>query len=125
MNPEQLLLVFLIIISVYFVLERVLEYFNLRSLRSDIPDEVAGFYDAARYRESIDYARTNLKFGLITSSLSFALVFVLLAGGGSENSTPGSAVSAWVKPGPPCRFSEYSFSPPTCCNCPSRSTILS
>lgn len=81
MNSEQLLLVFLIIISVYFIFERVLEYLNLRNLRSDIPDEVAGFYDAARYRQSIDYARTNLTFGLITSTLSFALVFALLAGG--------------------------------------------
>ncbi|MCK5371377.1 MAG: M48 family metallopeptidase, partial [Cyclobacteriaceae bacterium] len=44
-------------------------------------DEVKGIYDEEKYKKSISYARANNKFGLLTSSFSFILSFVLLATG--------------------------------------------
>ncbi|MCK5468816.1 MAG: M48 family metallopeptidase [Cyclobacteriaceae bacterium] len=50
-------------------------------MKEELPDEVKGIYDEEKYKKSISYARANNKFGLLTSSFSFILSFVLLATG--------------------------------------------
>lgn len=81
MEPSILLILLLVILTVHFVTGRLLEFLNLRSLRSDLPEEVSAFYDPERYKRSTAYTRTNIRFGFLTSTLSFALMFTVLSFG--------------------------------------------
>ena len=79
MESSILLILLLVILSVHFVTGRVLEFLNLRNLRSDLPEEASAFYDPERYKRSAAYARTNARFGFLTSTLSFMLMFIILS----------------------------------------------
>ena len=81
MEPGTILIILLIIITFDFILERILEWLNLRHLKTELPDEVKGIYDAEKYKKSIDYFRANTRFGSFTSTLSFVLIFILFATG--------------------------------------------
>ncbi len=81
MKPEIILIVLLIIVTFDFLLERLLEYLNLRNLKEELPEEVKGIYDEAEYRKSILYTRENTRFGFVTSLFSFFLIFILLITG--------------------------------------------
>jgi STE24 endopeptidase len=81
MRAETLMIIFLLIISIEFVFEKVLAYLNYRSLKDDLPQKLEGIYEADKYRKSISYNRENARFGFITSIISFILVVVLIATG--------------------------------------------
>ncbi len=82
MEPNTILLIILAVVVVGYIFEQVLEYLNLRAQRDDIPDEVSGFYDRARYMKSLDYHREGTKFSFITSAFGFALSVGMLVSGG-------------------------------------------
>lgn len=81
MEAKNILILLLAILSIDFLYNKILEYLNIRSLKPELPEEVKDIYDAEKYKKSIAYAKTNNKFGLITSTFSFILSFVLLATG--------------------------------------------
>jgi STE24 endopeptidase len=81
MNPETLLILFIIIISVEFIFEKILEFLNYRHLESRMPDRMKGIYDPEKYKKSIAYNRENARFGFLTSSISFFVVVILIATG--------------------------------------------
>lgn len=82
MTPTQILLLVLTIITVDYFLDQFIDYLNLKAFRSDLPDEVAEFYDEAKYAKSIEYNRTTARFSFFTSLFSFILSFALLSMGG-------------------------------------------
>ncbi len=81
MEAKGILILLLAILSFDFIFNKILEYLNIKSMKEELPDEVKGIYDEEKYKKSISYARANNKFGLLTSSFSFILSFVLLATG--------------------------------------------
>jgi STE24 endopeptidase len=81
MNPDLLLVLFIIIISAEFIFEKVLEILNYRKLESFLPERMKGIYDAEKYKKSIAYNKENARFGFFTSSLSFIVVVILIATG--------------------------------------------
>ena len=81
MDAKSILLILLAIVSFDFLFNKFLEYLNIRSMKEELPDEVKGIYDEEKYKKSIAYSKTNNKFGLITSTFSFVLSFVLLVTG--------------------------------------------
>ena len=81
MEAKGILILLLVILSFDFIFNKILEYLNIKSMKEELPDEVKGIYDEEKYKKSISYARANNKFGLLTSSFSFILSFVLLATG--------------------------------------------
>jgi STE24 endopeptidase len=81
MDAESLLVLLLIIISVDFVLNKILEYLNIKNMKPELPESVRDIYDEEKYKKSIAYSRVNNKFGLLTSTLSFVLSFALLGTG--------------------------------------------
>jgi STE24 endopeptidase len=81
MDAESLLVLLLIIISVDFVLNKILEYLNIKNMKPELPESVRDIYDEQKYKKSIAYSRVNNKFGLLTSTLSFVLSFALLGTG--------------------------------------------
>lgn len=82
MQPQTILYIIIGITAISYIFEQLLEYINLRSQREDIPDEIATFYDRAKYIKSLQYHREVTNFSFITSAFSFLLsIGMLLLGG--------------------------------------------
>lgn len=76
-----LALILAIIIGSYFI-ELLVERLNLRSLKTELPEEFEGYYDGERYRKSQKYLLENTRFSLISSSIEtpVILAFILIGG---------------------------------------------
>ena len=92
MDAHVLLYMILAISAVSYVFDQALDYINLKAQRKDIPDEVATFYDKAKYLKSLDYHREQTKFSFITSAFGFVLSFSMLLFGGF------GWLDAWLRP---------------------------
>jgi len=65
------------IIVVDFIFEKYLDYLNTTTMSDVLPDEVKGIYDEGKYKKQQAYQRENNRFGLISSSFSFALTLAM------------------------------------------------
>ena len=82
MEPKTILLIIIAIAAIGYLFDQLLEYINLKGLRTDIPDEIASFYDRDRYLKSLEYHRALTRFSFITSAFSFTLSMAMLLSGG-------------------------------------------
>lgn len=81
----MVIIVFVIIISILvleFFLDRMLALLNIRYSKKELPSVLSGIYDVDVYSKQQDYFRTNTRFGMITSSLSFVIVLIMYLWGG-------------------------------------------
>jgi STE24 endopeptidase len=77
--------IFFVIIAVLvfgYLLEQVLDLLNLKHTVTSLPEELGGIYDAEEYRKSQLYKRDNTRFSFVTSTLSLAVITVVLITGG-------------------------------------------
>lgn len=81
MEPQTILYIILVIATVSYLFDQLLDYINLKSMRRDIPDDVAAFYDRGKYLRSLDYHRELTRFSFISSGFSFLFSIVLLITG--------------------------------------------
>ena len=81
MSVNTILIIILIIITVDYVLEQVLDYLNIKHKKESLPEELQGIYEEEKYKKSTAYHKEQTKFSFITSTFSFALSFVILATG--------------------------------------------
>jgi STE24 endopeptidase len=72
----------LIIAAGGYLFDLILEILNNRSQRTDIPAEVASFYDKEKYLKSLEYHRVRTRFSFISSGFSFLISISMLAFGG-------------------------------------------
>ncbi len=79
---EIILYAIFAIILLDYSFDRVMDYLNAKRWTRTLPAELKGIYDEEKYRRSQDYARANMRFGLLSSSLSFLLIVVILILGG-------------------------------------------
>jgi len=73
--------IFWIIIAILvadFMLERYLDYLNTTRWSDELPEEVKGIYDEAKYREQQAYSKVNHQFEMITSTFGFVLIMFML-----------------------------------------------
>jgi STE24 endopeptidase len=82
LTPETWLWIIVGIVSISFVFDQVLDYLNLKAMRTEIPDEIASFYDRDKYVKSQAYHRELARFSFFTSSFSFVLSLLMLLLGG-------------------------------------------
>lgn len=82
MEPQTILFIILAIVVVSYLFDQFLDFVNLKALRTDIPDEIAGFYDRDRYQKSLAYHKELTRFSFVTSGFSFGLSLVMLLAGG-------------------------------------------
>lgn len=82
MEPQTILYIILAIVVISYAFDQLLDYINLKHQRTDIPDEIAGFYDREKYLKSLAYHRDLTNFSFITSGFSFLLSVVMLVAGG-------------------------------------------
>jgi len=77
--------IFYLIITIVvldYLLERWLDYLNAKNRTAQLPDEIKGIYEDEKYKKSIDYDKVNHKFEMITSTLNFILIILMLIFGG-------------------------------------------
>ncbi len=76
------LLLILIIIVGDYILDIVVETLNVRSLKTDLPHEFEGSYDALKYKKSQEYLKETTRFGIFIDSITtpLTIAFILLGG---------------------------------------------
>ncbi|MFN2395907.1 MAG: M48 family peptidase, partial [Bacteroidales bacterium] len=79
---QTLFYIILAILVIDFLFDRLLDYLNSTRWSNKLPGELKGIYDEEKYRKSQNYLRENMRFGLLTSSLSFVLIIAFLLLGG-------------------------------------------
>ncbi|MGE3539883.1 MAG: M48 family metallopeptidase [Candidatus Tectimicrobiota bacterium] len=74
--------IILLALLLEYTLNLVADLLNVRALRSELPEEFVGVYDAAAYRNSQEYTRVQSRFGVLTSTsmLAATLAFWFLGG---------------------------------------------
>lgn len=80
--PETIFYLILTFVILDFVVERVLGYLNSTRFSEVLPEELKGIYDEAEYSKSQQYLKANHRFGLLTGSVSFAAMILMLLFGG-------------------------------------------
>ncbi len=65
-----------------YLIERVLAYLNTRNVKSELPIQLKGLYDADKYAKQQAYFKENQRFGAITSSFSLILILMMFLVGG-------------------------------------------
>ncbi len=75
-------IIILCTIGVDFILNLAADVFNLKHLRSELPQEFEAVYDPERYRKSQQYLKVNTQFGWITSAFNLCLILVFWFAGG-------------------------------------------
>jgi STE24 endopeptidase len=82
MSPHYLLITLLLISTLSYLFNELLDYINLKAQRKDIPEPIASFYDREKYIRSLDYHRDRTRFGFLSSAFHFLLSFLFLSLGG-------------------------------------------
>jgi STE24 endopeptidase len=60
----------------------VSEWLNLRSLHSELPDELRGFYDPEQYTKSQAYTRSRSRLGMVQGVFDLAVLLIFWFAGG-------------------------------------------
>ncbi|TVQ95111.1 MAG: M48 family peptidase, partial [Bacteroidetes bacterium] len=71
---QTLFYIILAILVLDFLFDRLLDYLNSTRWSNELPGELKGIYDEDKYRKSQNYLKENMRFGLLTSGLSFILI---------------------------------------------------
>jgi len=79
---QKIFIIIIIILIFDYLLERLLDYLNSTYWSNELPNELEGIYDKDKYKKSQDYQKVNQKFSLITSTLSFLAMLLMILGGG-------------------------------------------
>lgn len=82
MTPGLILIVIVSISVAGYLFDLVLEYLNLKAQRTDIPDDIASFYDRDKYLRSLEYHRVKTRFSFLAGGFGFLLSLGMLVFGG-------------------------------------------
>jgi len=74
--------IILITLLIGFILNIITDILNLNALRDELPEEFKDVYDPEKYRKSQEYARTNTRFGFMTTVFSLILTLAFWFSGG-------------------------------------------
>ena len=76
------LVIILAILVGSYLLDLTVETLNVRHVRTDLPEEFEGYYDADKYRKSQEYLRENTRFGIISDTVitPISIAFILFGG---------------------------------------------
>jgi STE24 endopeptidase len=78
-----MILIIIIAISVAgYLFDTVLEILNARHRKTEIPADIARFYDKTKYLKSLEYQRVKTNFSFLTDGFSFLTSLLMLSLGG-------------------------------------------
>jgi STE24 endopeptidase len=66
------------LLSFMFFIKLILSIFNYKHSIQGVPDNVKHIYDQEAYQKWLDYFREQMKFGLVSKTFDFVVVFALL-----------------------------------------------
>ncbi len=72
----------ILLLVAQFALDSWLEYLNSKKRSNELPQELSGIYDEKKYRQSIEYEKTNRQFSLVSGAFNLVLVLLMLFLGG-------------------------------------------
>ncbi|MFK7952073.1 MAG: M48 family metallopeptidase [Ekhidna sp.] len=78
MTEQTIFYILLGIITFDFALERILSFLNRKSSKQPIPKELQGIYDEEKYTKSQAYNAEGSKFGMLSATFSFVLMFLAI-----------------------------------------------
>jgi STE24 endopeptidase len=78
---KAIFITIIVLVIIDFIFERILSALNVKSAKSPIPELLSGIYSDSEYNKQQRYFRTNTRFGMLTSSLSFIIIMVMLVFG--------------------------------------------
>lgn len=84
MTPTTLFYIIIAIISINFIVDKILDALNAQHYHDKIPEILSGVYEQDAYQKSMDYKTTNYKFGIWSSLFSFVLTLGFLVLDGFE-----------------------------------------
>ncbi len=61
-----------------FLIERILDFLDSRYWSAELPAELAGIYDAEKYKKSQEYEKVQTRFGVLTSAFSLVIILCML-----------------------------------------------
>jgi len=76
---------FVIILTIIigsYLLDLIIDKFNLLYIKTDLPDEFKGYYDAERYKKSQKYLQETTQFTFITHTVSTSITVAFIVVGG-------------------------------------------
>lgn len=76
MQPTTLFYILITIISISFIIDKILDALNAKHFDDEIPDELKDVYNKEEYQKSQEYKKVNDKFSNITSTFSFVLTLI-------------------------------------------------
>lgn len=76
---EQIIFYLIIAIIVFdFLFERILDLLNSKHFSPTLPAALQGIYDQEKYKKSQEYLKANQRFSIITASVLFLLILIML-----------------------------------------------
>ncbi|MDY7034319.1 MAG: M48 family metallopeptidase [Thermodesulfobacteriota bacterium] len=76
------LVIILAIIVGTYLLDLIIDILNLKHVRTDLPKEFEGYYDAEKYKRSQEYLRENTRFGILSESITMPITVTFILFGG-------------------------------------------
>jgi len=76
------LIIILAILIGDYVLNLIVESLNLRHLRTDLPGEFKGYYDAEKYKQAQNYLKENVRFETVTETIFLLITLAFILAGG-------------------------------------------
>jgi STE24 endopeptidase len=74
-------LILAILIGTYLI-DLIVDTINAHHVKTDLPAEFEGFYDAAKYKKSQEYLKENTRFGIISDSIATPITIAFIIFGG-------------------------------------------
>ncbi|WP_372756742.1 M48 family metallopeptidase [Mariniflexile sp.] len=84
MTSTTLFYIILAIITINFIIDKILDALNAKHYNDELPEELQDVYDETEYKKSQKYKATNYKFGILTSTFSIILTLGFLIFDGFE-----------------------------------------
>jgi len=78
MNPQTLFRIIILIVTLQFLWDLLVDYLNYRRFDAPVPSLLKDLYDEETYRKSVEYKKANYRFALIKSTFSFIVLLLVL-----------------------------------------------
>ncbi|MEH6705632.1 MAG: M48 family peptidase, partial [Galbibacter orientalis] len=73
MSPQTIFYIIIAILSIDFIVDKILDSLNAKNFDNPVPEALADVYDKEAYKKSQAYKKTNYKFSNISSLFSLCL----------------------------------------------------
>lgn len=84
MEPRTLFYILIGIITLNFLIDKILDFLNAKHFGDPLPEEISDVYDVDAYRKSQAYKKERFRFGIVTSSISFVATLLFFFFDGFE-----------------------------------------